>query len=82
MGQPSAGIFNDVIHFTFTLLDCGGATSVAGNHSLAILKVPEKYDELYSGLQDLVSEASDLQALVVGGWPLKLQYFLEEIGNI
>lgn len=59
-----------VINFTFTLLDSGGATSVAGNHSLAILKVPEKYDELHSGLQDVVSEASDLQVLVVGGQTL------------
>lgn len=65
-----------VINFTFTLLDSGGATSVAGNHSLAIMKVPEKYDELHSGLQDIVSEASDLQVLVVGGQTLTLQYFL------
>ena len=62
-----------MVNFTFTLLDSGDAISVAGNHSLAILKVPEKYDELHSGLQDLVSEAS---ALVVGGETLTLQYFL------
>ena len=65
-----------MINFTFTLLDSGGATSVAGNHTLAILKVPEKYDELHSGLQNIVSEACDLQALVVSGRTVKLQYFL------
>ena len=65
-----------MIHFTFRPLDSGGATSVGGNHTLAILKVPEKYDELHSGLQDIVSEARDFQALVVSGRTVKLQYFL------
>ena len=66
----------DVINFTFTLPDSAGATSVAGNHSLAILKAPEKCDEVRNGLQDIDSETCQLQFLLVGSQMCTLWYFL------
>lgn len=44
-----------VINVTFTLLDEGQmAQSEQGNHSIAILKVPEHYDDVANGLKDFI----------------------------
>ena len=45
-----------LINFTFTLLD----EPQAVNHTLAILKATESYDELKTGLNDLVEEMEGL----------------------
>ena len=43
-----------LINFTFTLLDEGSsAQSSQGNHILAVLKEPEKYDTIKNGLADI-----------------------------
>ena len=42
----------NVVNFAFTILEEGTkAQSVAGNHTVAIMKVSESYDELISGLE-------------------------------
>jgi len=65
-----------VVNFTFTFIDEKNASSVAGNHSLAILKTSEKYDELASSLQNVLSEASKLQTIDIGSQIYNLEYFL------
>jgi len=46
-----------LINFTFTLLDEGSSVhSSQGNHLLAILKEPQKYDTLKTGLADIRNE--------------------------
>ena len=52
-----------VVNFPFIFIDEKNASSVTGNHSLAILKTSEKYDEPASSLQDVLSEASNLQTI-------------------
>ena len=64
-GTRIARGFN-VVNFAFTILVEGGrATSVLGNHTVAILKVSETYDELINGLQDICKEAEDLEEVTV-----------------
>jgi hypothetical protein len=66
-----------VVNFAFTLLNEGSlASSPVGNHSLAILQVPEDYDSLCATLSDIVKEARDLQSIEVGGHQHRIQYFL------
>ena len=45
-----------VINFTFTLVDIPTATSVVGNHTIAILKTGESYENLAFGLKDIARE--------------------------
>ena len=66
-----------VINFTFTLLNEGSlARSVEGNHSLAILQVPEKYADLSGALIDIAEEAKHLQSITVRGVTHPMEYFL------
>ena len=51
--------------------------SVRGSHCIAILKVSEaNYDELLSGLKDIINEARDLQCVAVVDTVFKLKYYL------
>ena len=66
-----------VVNFAFTLLNEGSlASSPFGNHSLAILQVPEKYDSLSGSLADIVTEASELNSVEVNGNQHRVEYFL------
>lgn len=50
-----------VVNFTFTVLNEGTvARSATGNHTLAILQVPEDYDHLAEALSDIAKEAISL----------------------
>ena len=63
-----------VVNFAFTLLNEGSlASSPVGNHSLAILQVPES---LCATLSDIVKEARDLLSIKVGGHEHRIEYFL------
>jgi hypothetical protein len=54
------------VNVAFTILEVGQqATSVVGNHSIAILKVSEKCDNLASALEDIISEAKDSEVVTV-----------------
>ena len=65
-----------VINFTFTVVDTPTATSVAGNHTIAILKTGESYENLASGLADIAKEISTLKSIKIQDEEYTLEYFL------
>lgn len=65
-----------VINFTFTVVDTPTATSVAGNHTIAILKTGESYENLASGLADIAKEISTLKSIKIQDKEYTLEYFL------
>jgi len=52
------------------------ACSVFGNYTVAILKIPENYEQLASGLQDMVEEARDLQVVKINEQIFKIVFFI------
>ena len=54
-----------VINLAFTVVDTPTATSVAGNHTIAILKTGESYENLASGLADIAKEISTLISIKI-----------------
>ena len=64
-----------VINFTFVLPDEEQSLSAAGNHTIAILKIPEAYEELL-GLSDIAREVEQLNCIEVNGINFKLEFFL------
>ena len=67
-----------VVNIGFTVLEEGQnrVCSAYGNHSIAILKVSEKYEELVAGLEDICTEAKDLEVVTVRDKVYKIQFFL------
>ena len=75
-GTRIARAFN-VVNIAFTILDEGRkAQSVLGNYSVAILKVEESYNELALGLQDICSEAKDLEVITVKDKVYNIKFYL------
>ena len=67
----------NVVNFTFTLLNEGAVASTAqGNHTLAILLVPEKYEYLSVALREVAKEASELQTITLNDASHTIEYFL------
>jgi len=64
-----------VINFTFVLPDEERSLSAAGNHTIAILKIPEAYEELLLGLSDIAREVEQLNCIEVNGINFKLEFF-------
>ena len=50
-------------------------TEAVGNHSLAILKVPENYNSVKDALSDIVKEASDLKSVDIRARVHQIEYF-------
>ena len=50
----------NVVNIAFTIIEGDRACSVSGNHTVAILKVSEDYENLLEELQDICDEASTL----------------------
>lgn len=67
-----------VVNINFTLLEEGQsrACSAFGNHSIAILRVSENYEELKAGLEDIIKEAEDLEVVTMRGKVYSIQFFL------
>ena len=67
-----------VVNVSFTVLEEGQsrACSAFGNHSLAILRVSEKYEELKDGMEDIIAEAKDLEVLTIHDKVYSIQFFL------
>ena len=66
-----------VINIAFVLLnDTSSVSSPHGNHSIAILKIPEDYDSLSDSLADIIKEASDLKSIDINGNTHKIEYFV------
>ena len=56
----------NVVNVAFTIIEEGTrARSVSGNHTIAIMKVSETYDELVKGLQDICQKAKDLEVVTI-----------------
>ena len=67
----------NVVNIAFTILEEGTkARSVAGNHTVAIMKVSESYDELIKGLRDICQEAKDLGVITIDDRIFKIKFFL------
>lgn len=66
-----------VVNFTFTILEeLDQRNSPTGNHPLAILKIPEKYEELTRGLSDIRKEVESLSMMEINGQSISLEYYL------
>ena len=66
-----------VVNVGFTVLEEGQrACSAFVNHSIAILKVSEKYEDLMAGLEDICAEAKDLESLTIKDKVYNVQFFL------
>ena len=65
-----------IINFTFTLLEGSLARSCRGNHILAVLKEPEKYESLTNGLSDIRTEVKDLETIEQNGIQFKIVHYL------
>lgn len=62
------------VNFAFTTRSC--YTSVAfGNHTIAILKCAESYDDLFTGLSDFWEEVSHITVLDVNGCTFTIIFF-------
>lgn len=71
----------NVVNVAFSILEEEEIVmSVRGSHCIAILKVSEaNYDELLSGLKDIINEARDLQCVAVVDTVFKLNTIWAEI---
>ena len=66
-----------VVNFAFTLINEGSlALSPFGNHSLAILQVPEDYSSLLGSLSDIVGEVSELTSVTINESEHQIEYFV------
>ncbi len=67
-----------LFNFTFTVLDEAPETinTPGGNHALAILKTSETYDDLKSGLSDLIDEIENLQQILYNGKTHDIEYYM------
>ena len=66
-----------VVNFAFTILEEENlALSVKGNHSVAIQRVSENYDDLLQGLHDIIAEAEDIEMITIDDVSYQIQLFL------
>lgn len=65
-----------VVNIAFCVLDEGtAANSPYGNHSLAILRVSEKYEQLADALEDVCREVAELGSIEINGETYVIEYF-------
>ena len=66
-----------VVKFGFTLLEEGElAYTASGNHCVAIIKEPEKYESLLLSLEDIKNEIESLSTIKVNNICFDIEYFL------
>ena len=66
-----------VVNFGFTLLEEGElAYTASGNHCVAIIKEPEKYESLLLSLEDIKNEIESLSTIEVNNICFDIEYFL------
>ena len=67
----------NVENIAFTILEEGQiACSAMGNHTVSILKIPEKFEILAAGLEDICAEARDLEVVTVNETVYTVERFL------
>ena len=66
----------NVVNIAFTIIDEGRkAQSAVGNYSVAIMKIQETYDMLAARLQDICSEARDLEVITIEDKVHNIKFF-------
>jgi hypothetical protein len=66
-----------VINVSFTILEEGSQAMAAdGNHLIAVVKVPENYDNLLVALGDIRDEVEELTHISVGDLCVEIEWFL------
>ena len=60
----------------FTLNEDDIAMSFRGNHTIAILNVPEDYEKLAIALRDIIAEVQTLTSISIGDQKFEIEYFL------
>ena len=66
-----------VVNFGFTLLDEGcKAWSCEGNHCLAIIKQPEKYEAMKNALGDVIDQVERLKFVTVNEQKYNVKFYL------
>ena len=67
----------NLVNFTFTLLNEEDiAMSSRGNHTIAILNVPEDYEKLATALRDIIAEVETLTSISIDSEEFEIEYFL------
>ena len=67
----------NIVNIAFTIVEeKNKACSVFGNYTVAIMKISESYEQLASGLQDIIEEARDIQVLKINEQIFKIIFFL------
>ena len=67
----------NVVNIAFTILEEGRrACSVSGNHTVAILKVPESYETLSAGLEDICEEVKNLESIDINGETYDIEFYI------
>lgn len=67
----------NLVNFTFTLLNEDDiAMSSKGNHTIAILNVPEDYEKLVVTLRDIIAEVEKLISVEVDKGIFRIECFL------
>ena len=67
----------NVENIAFTILEEGQiACSAMGNHTVSILNIPEKFEILAAGLEDICTEARDLEVVTVNKTVYMVERFL------
>ena len=65
-----------VVAFMFTLLEEDQAGSAAGNHILAVFKLPESYSCLKLALADIITEVKELKEIQVDDTTFRITYYM------
>ena len=66
-----------VVAFAFTILEEGAkAYGPAGNHCIAILKEPEKYESMKQCLKDIIEDVGKLESITIGECVFKITLYL------
>jgi len=66
-----------VTNYSFTVFDEGPiAHSSEGNHALAIVKVPKKYEDLMLALEDICCDVERLNQIKLGTETFNIAYYL------
>ena len=66
-----------IINVAFTVLEEGNeATSVTGNHSVAIFKMAENYENLAAALEDICNEGKQLKSITIDDKSYEIETYL------
>ena len=66
-----------IVNVAFTILEEGDqASSVVGNHSVAIFKIPETYENLAAALEDICKEGKQMKSITINDKSYEIETYL------